>query len=89
MSERLDSWKDIAAYLGRDIRTAQRWSLTRRLPVRRVPGGEKPRVFAWKSEIDGWLRADGEGLPAVIRSVAVLPFVNLSDDPPSSTSATG
>ena len=81
MSERLDSWKDIAAYLGRDIRTAQRWALNRRLPVRRVPGGDKPRVFALKSEIDGWLNAEAAAQPAEVPSVAVLPFVNLGGDP--------
>ena len=79
--ERLDSWKDIGGYLGRDIRTAQRWALNRGLPVRRVPGGDKPRVFALKSEIDGWLNAGGAGPTAEIPSIAVLPFVNLSGDP--------
>jgi len=80
VSERLDSWKDIAAYLRRDIRTTQRWALSRGLPVRRVPGGNKPRVFALKSEIDEWLSADGAG-PTAVPSIAVLPFVNLSGDP--------
>ena len=79
--ERLDSWKDIGSYLGRDIRTAQRWALNRGLPVRRVPGGDKPRVFALKSEIDGWLNAEAAGLPTEIPSIAVLPFVNMSGDP--------
>jgi TolB-like protein/tetratricopeptide (TPR) repeat protein len=79
--ERLDSWKDIGGYLGRDIRTAQRWALNRGLPVRRVPGGDKPRVFALKSEIDGWLNAEAAGLPTEIPSIAVLPFVNMSGDP--------
>lgn len=81
MDERLDSWKDIAVYLERDIRTVQRWSLNRRLPVRRVPGGDKPRVFAFKSEIEEWLRSAGRELAVrQLPSVAVLPFVNLSGD---------
>ncbi len=79
MSERLDSWKDIAAYLGRDIRTVQRWEVERRLPVHRLPGGDKPRVYALRPELDVWLRTrlpkDRE--PA---SVAVLPFANLTAD---------
>ncbi len=79
MGERLDSWKEIATYLGRDVRTAQRWEGERHLPVRRLPGGDKPRVYALKSELDAWLRTS----PAERRepeSVAVLPFVNLTAD---------
>jgi phage terminase Nu1 subunit (DNA packaging protein) len=57
VDERLDSWKEIAVYLQRDVRTVQRWASSRGLPVRRVPGGAKPRVFAVRSEIEGWLRA--------------------------------
>jgi len=52
--ERLDSWKEIAAYLGRDLRTVRRWE-QRGLPVHRVPGGERRAVFAYRKEIDGWL----------------------------------
>ena len=36
---RLDSWKEVAEYLKRDVRTVSRWELSRGLPVRRVPGG--------------------------------------------------
>jgi TolB-like protein len=81
MADRLDSWKSIAAYLGREVRTVQRWAVSKRLPVHHLPGGDKPRVFALKSEIDGWLQADGAALPVVFPSVAVLPFVSLSEDP--------
>lgn len=52
---RLDSWKDIAEYLGRDVRTAMRWSKSHGLPVRRVAGGKGRSVFAFTSEIDAWL----------------------------------
>jgi hypothetical protein len=43
---RVDSWKEIAAYLRRDIRTVIRWEERRGLPVSRLPGGARPRVFA-------------------------------------------
>ena len=33
---RLDSWKEIAAYVNRDVRTLQRWEKTAGLPVRRL-----------------------------------------------------
>ncbi len=52
----LNSWKEIAAYLGRDVRTVMRWEQTRGLPVHRLPGEAKSAVFAVKSEIDGWRR---------------------------------
>lgn len=56
--DRLDSWKAIADYLGRDVRTARRWERERRLPVHRVPGGGRTAVFAYTSEIDRWLWQD-------------------------------
>ena len=35
---RLDSWKAIAAYLGRDMSTVIRWEKEKGLPVHRLPG---------------------------------------------------
>src|ERR1700683_2986119 len=52
---RLDSWKDIASYLRRDVRTAIRWERDKGWPVRRVPGGQRKAVFAFTSELDAWL----------------------------------
>jgi len=54
--QRLDSWKAIADYLGRDIGTVRRWERLQGLPVRRVPGGRGSSVFAYASEIDEWLK---------------------------------
>lgn len=58
--DRLDSWKEIAAYLKRSVRTVQRWESERGLPVHRIPGGEGTSVTALKSEIDEWLQTAGE-----------------------------
>jgi TolB-like protein len=52
---RLDSWKEIAAFFGRDERTVRRWEKESALPVHRVPGGAKGRVFAYAGELDLWL----------------------------------
>ncbi len=52
---RLDSWKEIAAFFGRDERTVRRWEKENSLPVHRVPGGSKARVFAYESELTQWL----------------------------------
>jgi TolB-like protein/Flp pilus assembly protein TadD len=54
-SRRLDSWKSIADYLGRSVRTVFRWSDERGLPVHRVPGGKRHAVFAYSNELDAWL----------------------------------
>jgi tetratricopeptide (TPR) repeat protein len=51
--ERLESWKEIAAYLNCGERTAKRWEKTRDLPVRRLPGGPS-RVFAFQRDVDLW-----------------------------------
>lgn len=58
--QRLDSWKEIAAYLGRDRTTVQRWEREKRLPVHRVPGGERRAVFAYRAQIDAWLEGLGD-----------------------------
>src|SRR5882724_5819013 len=63
---RLDSWKSIASYLRRDVRTVIRWEKEKNLPVHRVPGGTRQAVFAYIEEIDDWLagspNSDGEQL---------------------------
>ncbi len=56
-SARLDSWKEIASFLHRDARTVRRWERERRLPVHRVPGGERSGVFAYVAELERWLHA--------------------------------
>jgi hypothetical protein len=54
-TRRLDGWKAIADYLGRDVRTAQRWRDERGMPVHRVPGGRGGTVFGDRGELDEWL----------------------------------
>lgn len=59
MAERevLQSWKEISAYLDRDIRTCRRWEEHLGLPIHRLDGSSKARVLAYKDEIDRWLDA--------------------------------
>lgn len=56
MSERhiLNTWKEIAAYMSRGVRTVQRWESSYGLPVRRA-GPDAQTVFAFADEIDAWL----------------------------------
>ena len=53
-SDRLDSWKEIAAYLGREVRTVQRWEKKEGLPVHRHLHDKLGTVYAYKSELDAW-----------------------------------
>ena len=53
---KFDSWKEIAGYLARDKRTCQRWEKELGLPVRRLSAKSKARVYAYKAEIDDWLK---------------------------------
>lgn len=51
----LTSWKEIAAYLGKGVRTVQRWEAEMDLPVRR-PGADRHIVLAFPAELDEWAR---------------------------------
>jgi Tol biopolymer transport system component len=51
----LESWKEIAAFLGRDKRTAMRWAESHGMPVHRYPGSKQARVFAYRDQLSAWL----------------------------------
>lgn len=53
--DRLTSWKEIAAYLGREVRTVQRWEKRERLPVHRHQHERGGTVYAFRGELDAWL----------------------------------
>jgi hypothetical protein len=53
-ADRLDSWKEIAAYLRRSPRTVQRWERQEGLPVHRLVHDKLGSVYAYRSELDGW-----------------------------------
>ena len=50
----LDSWKEIAAYLGRDVTTVQRWEKCEAMPVHRHVHDKRSSVYALTSELDAW-----------------------------------
>src|SRR5689334_4837347 len=56
----LNSWKEIAKYMDRGVRTVQRWEGTLRLPIHRI-GLQRGVVFAYSAEIDAWLYAFARG----------------------------
>ena len=56
-ADRLDSWKEIAAYLGRETRTVQGWEKNESLPIHRHQHARQGSVYAFKSELDAWREA--------------------------------
>lgn len=69
--KRLDSWKAISAFLGKDVSTARRWEKESGLPVHRVPGNKRHAVYAFADELDAWLRGHHE--PPAEPAPATLP----------------
>jgi hypothetical protein len=57
MATALSSWKEIAHYVGKGVRTVQRWEREAGLPVRREHGEGKGKVLAFPEEIDGWMHS--------------------------------
>ena len=88
-NHRLDSWKEIAAFFGRDERTVRRWEKERGLPAYRVPGGERGCVFAYTDELREWLQGRANELedakPGAIRVVGASE--EIEGTPPASESS--
>jgi TolB-like protein len=92
LADRLDSWKEIASYLRRDVRTVQRWEKKEGLPVYRHLHDKLGSIYAYRNELTDWFNtrqqsgapvATGgrsEGQAEKIK-LAVLPFGNLSGAP--------
>lgn len=59
--DRLDSWKAIARYLGRSVRTVRRWEQQEGLPVHRLMHQSQASVFAFREELDEWRESRAQG----------------------------
>jgi len=53
-TDRLDSWKEIASYLRRDVRTVQRWEKKEGLPVYRHLHDKLGSIYAYRNELTAW-----------------------------------
>ena len=68
MNRMLSSWKEIAQFFGKGVRTVQRWEKTLDLPIRRPPGAPSNVVLARTSDLEEWMhrgpgrRADAESM---------------------------
>ena len=88
-SGRIDSWKGISAYLGRDVSTVIRWEKEKGFPVHRIPGGKRQGVFAYRQELDQWMaglgHANGAGVSQSSRNgTTVAPAI--PEDPQTQAS---
>jgi hypothetical protein len=66
----LGSWKEIAAYLGKGVRTVQRWEQLHGLPVRRPVAAPQGVVYASREELDAWLTKQWSRRSATTEQVA-------------------
>ena len=83
--DRLDSWKEIAGYLKRDVTTVQRWEKREGMPVHRHLHERIGSVYAFRAELDVWARS--RNLPATQENGNDAPALN-PPEPPSSTPRT-
>lgn len=77
MNRMLSSWKEIAQFFGKGVRTVQRWEKTLDLPIRRPPGAPSNVVLARTSDLEEWMhrgpgrRAESEMSTGIVESVGV------------------
>ncbi len=62
-ARRLNSWKEIAAYLDASVRTVQRWEHAEALPVHRHEHSRVATAYAYTAEVDSWLRNRQKQIP--------------------------
>ena len=88
LQDRLDSWKEIASYLKRDVTTVQRWEKREGMPVHRHLHDRMGSVYASRAELDAWTRS--RNLPAAQENGndAVSPGPTAPPAPPARTSLT-
>src|SRR5512139_2042029 len=83
--DRLDSWKEIAAYLDRDVTTVQRWEKREGMPVHRHLHDRMGSVYASRTELDAWAR--GRSLRAVPESAEKAGSPNTPRPSPAPTAS--
>lgn len=65
MTKMLSSWKEIASFFGKGVRTVQRWEKTLDLPIRRPPGAPSNVVLARTSDLEEWMHRSAGAREAV------------------------
>ncbi len=54
LGERLDSWKEVASFFRRQVRTVQLWEKDEGLPVHRQHHKKQGSVYAYRHELEAW-----------------------------------
>jgi len=80
--DRLDSWKEIATYLNRDVTTVQRWEKREGMPVHRHLHDRMGSVYASRAQLDAWARS--RNLRSEQENGDNVPSPNLPAPPPRS-----
>ncbi len=83
---RLDSWKEIAAYLNRDVTTVQRWEKREGMPVYRHVHDRRGSVYAMSNELDAWLE---NRRPAAEDQAEVAGLAEILEPDPSARGVSG
>jgi hypothetical protein len=65
VNKMLSSWKEIAHFFGKGVRTVQRWEKTLDLPIRRPPGAPSNVVLARTSDLEEWMHRSAAAREAV------------------------
>ena len=76
----LDSWKEIASYVKRDVSTVQRWEKREGMPIHRHVHDKRGSVYALSSELDAWLQSRNLSLEVEEKDQGVETAVDGEDD---------
>jgi hypothetical protein len=77
--QQLTSWKEIASYLGRSVRTAQRWERELELPIKRRRVRRRDMVSASVADLDCWMQTASAVRPEAIDSPVLNGRVLITD----------
>jgi hypothetical protein len=80
-ADRLDSWKEIAAFLRRDVRTVQRWEKHAGLPVHRHSEARLRTAFAYRSELEAWWRSQAPTITDAASDTVFAALPGTADTP--------
>ena len=79
----LNSWKEIASFLDRGVRTVQRWEQELQLPVHRIGKGKRSPVYALVPELKFWVATSGiNSVPHLRAGQKTLTLVKQNSDSP-------